>query len=55
MPMTNPPATTPTFKPEFVIGPHSTWPRRTRRRFIAPSILIGALGVFLHCALPLIA
>ena len=59
--MINPTTATPTYQPKNVMGPYSAWPRQPRqprqprRSFVASGVIVAAIGIFLHCGLPLIA
>jgi len=48
--------TNPTFAPGEIIGGYSLWPKkRLSKRFIAGSAVASAIGVFVHCGLPLLS
>lgn len=47
---------TPIYASGVVVGPYSEWPRkRSSKRFVAGSAVAGAIGLFVHCGLPLIS
>lgn len=47
---------TPIYASGVVVGRYSDWPKKSSgKRFVAGSAIAGAIGLFVHCGLPLIS